>query len=396
MTRAQGIDIGPFSFSVIRILVLIGFVRVVIKNEISQFRFNSLDKYILVWAIWIIISSFFHKNLSDALVYRLGLVYDSCGFYFLIRIFYQSFDDLLVLCQVVSFLLIPVAVEMLHEKFTAYNLFSLLGGVPEIPYIRLDKIRAQGPFSHAILAGTVGAVFFPLMIGYIKFEKKKAIMGITACLTMIYASTSSGPYMSLIVAIGALYCWRFRRYTRYLQSAAILLYVFLDIYMKDPAYYIMARIDITGGSTGWHRARLIQSAFGHLSEWWIAGTDYTRHWMPTGVTWSPNHTDITNHYLQMGVWGGLPLMIIFIATLIKAFSLIGNTIRNMESNHSKTIKEGFIWSLGATLFVQAVTFISVCFFDQTVVFIYLTLAAIGMMADRSNFMEQNYFNQVDR
>jgi len=162
------------------------------------------------------------------------------------------------------------------------------------------------------------------------------------------------------------------RFVRWMMIAG---YIALDLVMKDPAYFIMARVDFVGGSTGWYRARLIQSAIEHLPEWWLGGTDYTRHWMPSGVSWSPQHTDITNHYLQSGVIGGLPLMLLFIAVLAKGFSFVGQTIRQTPdlSLQSRII----CWALGSSLFAHATTFVSVSYFDQSFVFIYLTLAAIG-------------------
>ena len=145
--------------------------------------------------------------------------------------------------------------------------------------------------------------------------------------------------------------------------------------MKAPVYYIIARINLVGGSTGWHRSALIESAFNHLQEWWFAGTDYTRHWMPTGVSWSPDHTDITNHYIQMGVIGGLPLMFLFIAILVKGFSFVGQTVGQSSDLPSET--RFMVWALGSALFTHAATFISVSYFDQSYLFIYMTLAAIG-------------------
>ena len=53
--------------------------------------------------------------------------------------------------------------------------------------------------------------------------------------------------------------------------------------MEDPIYFLMARIDISGGSQGYFRAQLIRSLIDHLSEWWLAGKDYTRHWMASGI-----------------------------------------------------------------------------------------------------------------
>jgi hypothetical protein len=247
--------------------------------------------------------------------------------------------------------------------------------VSGIPAIRQGSIRAQGPFAHAILAGTVGAVCLPLMISLWQQHRKPAIAGIAACITMIFVSASSGPIMSGLAGIAALFMWHYRHKMRLVRWLAAFGYIGLDLIMKAPAYYLIGRIDLTGGSTGWHRARLIESALEHFSEWWLAGTDYTRHWMPTGVTWSPNHTDITNYYLYMGVIGGLPLLLLFIAILAKGFSFVGQILQNPGD---LTPKSRFaIWAFGASLFAHTATCISVSYFDQSFVFIYFTIALIG-------------------
>jgi hypothetical protein len=166
------------------------------------------------------------------------------------------------------------------------------------------------------------------------------------------------------------------RMMRYMALAG---YVLLDVIMKAPAYYIIARIDIAGGSTGWHRAALIESAIAHLNEWWLGGTDYTRHWMPTGVSWSARHTDLTNHYIFLGVAGGLPLMLLFIAILWRGFSYVGQYVKQGGSARQHAY---LVWCLGASLFAQATTCISVAYFDQSFVFLYLPLAALGTIASR--------------
>jgi hypothetical protein len=97
--------------------------------------------------------------------------------------------------------------------------------------------------------------------------------------------------------------------------------------------------------------------------------------MPTGVYWTQNHTDITNHYLKMGVWGGLPLMFVFIYIMAVGFTSVGKAL---DLCPAAPPRERFhIWLLGAILFGHAVSFISVSYFDQTVVFFYLSLAMIG-------------------
>jgi len=375
VTRGQIIELGPLHFSIIRILIVAGLVRVIMRGERLAGRMNDLDSLMLGWSVWMLLSSSFHENPSEALVYRLGLVYDACGIYFLVRVFCHSLEDIVGLCQHMAILLVPVAIEMVYEKVMDHNLFYALGGTPIQLYIREGHIRAQGPFAHSIIAGTIGASCLPLMVSLWHQHRKLAVIGIGACTVMIFMCASSGPILGAMAAIGALFMWRHREKVRFVRWLALVGYIALELIMKDPAYFIIERIDLVGGSTGWHRARLIQSAFEHLPEWWLAGTDYTRQWMPSGVSWSPNHTDITNHYLQMGVVGGLPLMVLFIAVLVKGFSFVGQSLRQMSELllHSQFM----VWAIGASLFAHATSFISVSYFDQSFMFIYLTLAAIS-------------------
>lgn len=374
MTMGQGIELGSFSFTVVRILVAAGIVRVILRRERLVGGPKFVDWLIFVWALWACIASVFHTDPALGLTYRLGLVYTACGIYFLLRIFCQSFDDVRHLCRLAALLLVPVAAEMVYEHIASHNLFSMFGGVNSVPLVREGKLRASGPFAHPILAGSVGAASLPLMFGLWATNRNSALLGMIACVTMVLASSSSGPIMSTAAALAALCLWTQHGRMRALRWLAMATYIGLEIVMEAPAYYLMGRIDFTGGSTGWHRARLIESAFAHLNEWWLGGTDYTRHWMPTGVSWSPNHTDITNQYLRFGVVGGLPLMVGFIVMLAKSFGFIGKTLRVDGLSRNERF---LVWTLGAALFAHAATSVSVTYFDQSVVFLYFTFAAIG-------------------
>jgi hypothetical protein len=375
MTLGQAVEIGPFSFTVLRLLILVGIGRVVVRGERPSGGYNKIDRMMLIWAAWAVISSAFHEPADAALVNRLGLVYDTLGIYLLFRSFCHTPDEIAQLIKCTACLLVPVALEMIYERFTGRNLFALFGGISEVIEVRGGKLRAQGPFGHSILAGNVGGVCVPLMIAIWRKEPLAAKAGLIACLGIVFASSSSGPILTTMAALFGLLLWRWRHHTRKMRVAAVALYVLLDLFMKVPAYYIIGRIDLTGNSTGWHRARLIESSIEHLDEWWFSGTDYTRHWMPTGVPWNPNHTDITNHYLHMGVLGGLPLMLLFIGTFWLAFKSIGLALRS--PGQLQTFDQFMFWALGAALFAEATSFVSVSIFDQSFIFLYMIFAMIS-------------------
>jgi hypothetical protein len=375
MTLGQGVEIGSYNFTIIRMLIGVGFVRVALRRERFSGSIISLDWLVLVWAGWALISSVFHNDPDQAFVNRLGLTYDVCGIYILFRCFCKSVSDLVGIFRMIAILIMPIAIFMLFERMTGQNIFAVFGGVPEFSENRDGIFRAQGPFLHSILAGTVGAVCLPFMFSLWQQHRKISIAGLTACVAIILASGSSGPILSALAGIGALFMWRYRNHMRLVRWIAVLGYFSLDIVMNAPAYYLIARFSPIGSSTGWHRARLIESSLEHFSEWWLVGTDYTRHWMPTGVLWSSDHTDITSHYIKMGVLGGLPLMLLFISILAKGFQCVGKSIENAdeENPHSSFI----LWTIGSSLFVHVASCISVSYFDQSFIFLYLTLAMIA-------------------
>ncbi len=378
ITPGQAFLVGPFHFTVLRLLLLLGVLRALARRERLVGGLNGLDRVMLIWGAWGLCSSLFHRPFFETLVYDLGLVYNILGIYFLLRVFCQNAEGMIQLIKITALLLVPVALEMVNEKLTGRNLFGIaFGSVPEAVLVRDGKLRASGPFAHAILGGTVGALCVPLMVGIWYQHRLAATVGLAACLTMVIASTSSGPIMTLAFGALALGAWRWRHLTRQMRIGAVVGYIFLAIVMKEPPYFLMEKIDLTGSSTGWYRAELIRQAIAHLNEWWLVGSDYTAHWMVTILPADPRHCDITNHYLYYGVWGGLLLMVLFVRALWLAFRYVGEFLsRRAEAPFAERF---LIWSLGAGLFAQAMTCFSIAFFDQSVMFLYLNLAILGSL-----------------
>lgn len=371
MARVRGVDIGVGTLTAVLILITVGIARVVIRREWIHGELNSLDWLMIGWGLWMVASVAFHEKPETPVVLRIRNLYEAWGLYLLFRVFCRSREDVKQLARILALVLVPVAVAMVAERWTGMNLFAGFGGVPEFSAIRNGVVRSQGPFAHAILAGSVGGVCLPLMAGLWRDRRFLSLLGITACTAMVITSGSSGPILAAGAGVGVLLLWPLHERMRLVRWAAVLLYLALDVCMNRPAYFLISDIDLMGGSTSWHRAQLIRSTFEHIGEWWLAGTDYTRHWMPTGVPSSPNQTDITNHYIGMAVMGGLPLMLLFIGIIAKGFWNVGDAIRA----HTAAGRSFSSWIVGASLFAHAVTCFSVSYYDTSVIFLYLTLAA---------------------
>lgn len=372
------IYIGPANFHPMRMLVFFGMVRVLIRGERLSGPLNGIDICMILWSITMLITGALLPKLDTTFITRLGEVYDAFGLYFMLRLMIRDENDIFGILKTLPFILMILAIGMLLEKVKGFNFFSLLGGVTSYPAIRDGKLRCQGPFASYILAGTVGAVSIAWYItAYLNkiIAKYYIYVGIASAIMIVLLSNSSGPIMSSAFCILGLMFWPLRNDMKVVQKLLIITLVFLHLIMESPVWFLIAKIDLTGSSTGWHRAELIDSAIRHFNEWWLLGTAYTRHWMPTGVSWSPYQTDITNQYIKNGVNGGLLAMVLFIFMISNGFKIVGKCISEFQFANENTKK--LIWSFGATLFSHTATFFSVRYFDQSMMYFYMLLAMLS-------------------
>lgn len=377
MTLGQRFVIIGLDFTIFRIIILFGIIRSIIRKEYSSITFNTIDKTIIFWAIICLFTGTLLDKTFGNLIHRSGHVYNALGVYFLFRANVKNLDDILRLIKIISVIILPLAIALLIEKATGRNVFYIFGGVPEITVIRYGRLRCQGSFAHPILAGTLGATLTPLFVG-LWFSNTKtrfnAFLGFVCATIITLVSSSSGPTMAYLAGIIGLSVWFFRKYMKAIRWGLFFSLISLVFLMNAPVWFLIGRLGFLIGGTGWHRSEVIDTAIKHINEWWLIGTTYTAHWMEGAPLPNLAMIDITNQYILEGVYGGLPRMILFIIIIVLCFRGIGLGMKaiNDQTPHTKFI----LWSLGATLFAHTVSFISVAYFDQMVVFWFMLIAMI--------------------
>jgi hypothetical protein len=321
------------------------------------------------------------KPSAELFVNRLGDAYNALGTYFFCRCVLAEFEDLVTSVRTLAWLSLPVAGLMMVEKTTSHNLLSVFGGVPEITFVREGHLRCQGAFRHPILAGSFGAAHLPLFVAlwfYKPTDRRLAVAAMVAGLAIVIAASSSGALLGLMAGVAGLAFWKHRRYARALRWGVVAVICVLAVVMKAPVWYLVAKLsDVTGGG-GWHRAWLIDQAVTHFDEWWLFGTTYTAHWGPAGevIAADPDMMDITNHYVMEGVKGGILKLGLFIAIIAACFGSVERGIRAQVGGPTAAL---FVWGLGVALFVHCVSFVSITYFDQSIVLWFWLLAAIGFV-----------------
>ncbi len=204
-----------------------------------------------------------------------------------------------------------------------------------------------------------------------------ASAGIASALIITLTSGSSGPVLAAAASIVALCMWPLRNRMKEIRWAIGSVLVLLELVMKVPVWFLLARVDIFSGSTGYHRAYLIDRAFANLSDWWLIGTKSTVGWADV----DQGLFDVTNQYLVEGANGGLLTMLLFIFILVCGFRYAGLCVRKVAKTEEPYMQLA-IWALGAALFAHLVTYISVSYFDQNIINWYVLLAMIATAADR--------------
>jgi len=357
-----------------RILILFGCARLLWSKLFHPSNalaggLNVVDGVFATWALYRAGAGILQFMQSGAVVNQVGFLWDALGMYFLLRFLIQDQEDIERLFKVFAVVAVVIAAEMVNEHYTKQDLFgTILGGVRTDLEIRNGLIRAQAVFQHALIAGSFGAALFPFFVWLWKSGKARilGLAGMISSVTIVFASSVSTPVLAFAAGIAAVFAWPVRNYLKYLRYAVVLAVVGLNLVMKAPVWFLIARIDVVGGSTSYHRAELIDVFLKHFSDWWLIGTHMN-------ATWGWDMWDTANQYVNEGERGGLVVFVCFVALIWLSYRHLAKA-RNSEGLNRKT--QWFLWLLGSSLFVHCVAFFGVDYFDQSRVAWYAMLAMI--------------------
>lgn len=372
ISPAQRLVVAGFDFNMIRIMLLFGWARVLLKGEVGTYSWRSIDTAVVAWSL---VGSFMYSILwmsTDAVVNRLGFIYEALGLYFLFRILLREPEDIYTLMRGIAIVVTPVAAAFILEHQTHHNIFAIFGGVAEITWIRDGRLRCQGAFAHPLLAGCFWAALMPLAVplwtrnkGWDRFA---AVWSTICFLIIIFTCSSATPIMAVAAALfgGSLYFVRY--WFRWIRWGFLLLAIALHLTMNHGLQSIFMKIKIAGG-TGYHRYHLIDQAINRVGEWALMGTRSTAHW-------GYGLNDVTNQYIVEGVRGGLLTMGLFMLLIYLAFRSVGQALRRDSRDRQKVIMG---WAVGTALFVHIINFLAVSYFGQILMLWYLQLAMVSTL-----------------
>ena len=377
-----GLNIYPMRF-----LVLVAFIRVFMRREMTFAGLNGLDRVFIGaygFAVMVyLIRTAMGYGTSEAIsqtsnLSKFGGFCDMFLGYFAFRGLLRSTDDLRFFLIRFPAMLLPYVGSLAVERVSGTNPLGMLGGPPNMWLDAEGRARCFGSFAHPSILGTFGASFLLLYVPLFveRATRMRATIAIGLCLAIVGFASSGSPVTFLALGLGVWALWPLRRNVALLKAGLGVGLVITALAMNSPIWYLPTRISGIIGGSGWHRSYLMERGFGDIDKWWLAGMplDLTVGWFPYLIMGA---ADMTNLFLQFGVDGGLLALLLLVLALVIAFRRLGRALVAARQAPDDRSSERFLWALAAVLIAHVVNFFAITYFDQFNMIWMMQMAAIS-------------------
>jgi len=367
----QRIELFSMDFTSLRLCILSGLLRMFLRNEIQAVRFNRIDVLFIFWmAIGAIIYVLQWADMSS-IIYKMGVLFDGFGFYWLFRQMIRKWEDISSVVSVFAILAIVSAPLILLERILKSSPYAFMGYSQAS--MHRGRFRCSGPFPHYIMMGLFWTSLLPWFYSFIRMKIKKyfywtAIGSGLFCMVM---SNSSTPLLTLFFMSGFWFLYPYRRYGRQIFFIIAAILMGLHLLMESSVWHLMARVDIFSGSTGWHRYFLFDQFIRHTSEWFFLGTRSTAHW-------GMGLEDVTNQYVLEAVRGGFLTLCIFLWLNVLCVTVSGQA--SMTFSVGK--KSWLSWGICISVLGHIISFWGVSYFGQIIMIFYLTIVLVAFLQEQ--------------
>jgi hypothetical protein len=271
----------------------------------------------------------------------LGDFLDAFGGYLVVRFFIPDGEAVRRTIKALAVVCIIQGAFMLNEQISHVNLFGYIGGFGPGLTIRDGKIRSEGVLGCIPAGGFAGAII-PLFLWLWtqRKDRKLAYAGLVGATIMVFTSNSSTSLLALAASVLGLAFWPLRKRMRLMRQGLAVTLVAMQLVMKAPVWALIARVDLTGSSSGYHRFMLVDNCIRHFSDWWLIGCKGY-------MGWGFAMFDCCNQFVVQAVCGGLLTLVAYIAIFTRSFGAIGNARKRVEGDRGQ---EWLFWCLGSVLF----------------------------------------------
>jgi hypothetical protein len=187
-------------------------------------------------------------------------------------------------------------------------------------------------------------------------------------MAMVITSNASTSWMAVGGGLVGLAFWPLRKRMRLVRWGLALTLVALHLVMHGPVWSLIARVDLTGSSSSYHRYYLVDNCIRHFSDWWLLGYKYYNDW-----GW--DMWDTCNQFVDVALRGGLVTLVCYIAIFSRSFGAIGTARKRVNGNRRE---QWLLWCLGSVLFANVVSSFGINYMAQLLMSLFPLLACISV------------------
>jgi hypothetical protein len=371
----QVVVLSGLHFNAYRILIVAGLARRISAPQEVKYPggFSGIDRLTVLWTVsalttvslqWMEIPAFI-KFVADFL--------DALGGYLVVRFLIPDRETVRRTVKVLAAICVIQGACMMTEQFTLENVFGFLGA--HLPTMRDGHVRSEGTLG-SLYGGVFAGVLIPLFLWLWSEGKSRlaACAGFAGATAMVFASHASTSVLAYGASLVGLACWYLRTQMRLVRWGIVAMLVFLHLVMNGPVWSLIEHIDVTGGSSSYHRYMLVDNCIRHFSDWWLMG--YKNY-----GSWGFDMWDLCNQFVVAALTGGLVTLILFIMIYVRTFAAIGNA-RKLVSGDRK--EEWFFWCWGCVMFANVVASFGINYMAilQTLLFTLLACTSVAVFEAR--------------
>jgi hypothetical protein len=368
----QVVVVGGLHFTVLRILTLAVLARMVaFRGRCSEGKlaggFNRLDRVVVLWTLSTFIVFYLEFLETQVLIKGLGDLIDSLGGYLAVRFLIPDRETLRRSVKALAAICVIQGVCMCSELFTFQNVFGSMGA--NQPSIREGRVRAEGTMG-GLYAGAFAGVLIPVFLWICRERKYRLVSGagLAGATAMVLASHASTAWLAYAGSLVGLAFWPLRKHMRLVRWAIVTTLVSLHLVMNGPVWSLIEHIDLTGGSSSYHRYMLVDNCIRHVADWWLLGCK-------NYGDWGFSMWDLCNQFVVAAVTGGVVTLIIFIAVYSRGFGAVGIARRRVNGDR---VQEWSVWCLGSALFANVVASFGINYMNHLMMSFYVLLVCISV------------------
>jgi hypothetical protein len=368
----QVLVVGGVHFTMLQILILTVLGRMAAFKESSSEKrlgggFNAVDRVVIPWTLVALIVFVLEFMEKQALIKGLGDLVISLGGYLAARFLIPDRVAMRRAIKVLAVICVIQGACMVSEQFTHQNVFHFAGA--NQPTIREGHLRSEGALGTLYAGATAGALLpFFLWLWTGKGCRMTAYAGLAGATAMVWGSHASTSWMAYAASMFGLAFWPMRKQMRLVRWGLVATLVGLHLVMHGPVWSLIEKIDLTGGSSSYHRYMLVDNCIRHFGDWWLIGyKDYGN--------WGFDMWDLCNQFVVQALTGGLVTLVLYLAIFKRSFRAIGIARKRVEGDRRE---EWLFWCLGSALFANVIAHFGINYMFHLSEYFFLLLACISV------------------